>query len=358
MKVRRLVRFLLRLLIVSTALFVAGPLAESQLPSDLKAQLWPAKWITSDDAPARDEAVLYFRKHIELPSPPQRFVVNVSADNRFVLYVNGRRAGAGPSRTDLAHWHYETVDVGPLLKPGDNVFAAVVWNFGARSALAQISDRTAFLLGGASEAENAVNTGTDWDVAIEKSISTLPKPQELGGYYYAAEPCLRIDGAKYAWGWTSATSTTGLEWKKAVAIGSGARRGASLQENNWQLTPDPLPQMTMEQQPMGTVVRKSSIEVVGEAANAEYKVAAHSHATLLLDRGHLTTAYPEFTASGGAGASVRLKYAEALLDTKDEKGNRNEIEGKHIVGVYDEFLLDGKNDRVYQPLVWRTWRYL
>ncbi len=285
-------------------------------------------------------------------------MVNVSADNRFVLYVNGQRAGSGPARSDLAHWHYETFDIGPLLKSGENVFAAVVWNFGARSALAQISDRTAFLLGGASEAENAVNTGTDWDVAIEKAIRTLPKPQELGGYYYAAEPCLRIDGAKYAWGWNVDASRAGLEWKKAVAIGAGARRGASLQENNWQLTVDPLPQMAMEQQPMGTVVRNSGVKSAGEALNTEFTIAAHSHATLLLDRGSLTTAYPEFTANGGNGATVQLKYAEALLNAKNEKGNRNEIEGKHIVGVYDEFILDGKTNRVYEPLVWRTWRYL
>lgn len=330
----------------------------SQLPSDLKAQLWPAKWITSDDAPARDEAVLYFRKRVELSNPPRRFGVNVSADNRFVLYVNGQRAGSGPARNDLAHWNYETFDVGPFLKPGENVFAAVVWNFGARSALAQISDRTAFLLGGASQAENAVNTGSDWEVAIETAVRTLPKPQELGGYYYAAEPCLRIDGAKYAWGWNSGADTPGLAWKKAVAIGSGARRGASLQENNWQLIADPLPQMAVEQQPMGTVVRNSGAETAGEAAKTEFKFAAHSHATLLLDRRYLTTAYPEFTANGGNGATVQLKYAEALLDAKDEKGNRNEIEGKHIVGVYDEFLLDGKTNRVYEPLVWRTWRYL
>jgi alpha-L-rhamnosidase len=352
------VRFPLRPLILSIAILAAASSGQSQLPSDLRAQLWPAKWITSDDAPARDEAVLYFRKRVELSNPPHRFVVNVTADNRFVLYVNGQRVGSGPARSDLAHWHYETFDVGPLLKAGENVFAAVVWNFGARSALAQISDRTAFLLSGASEIENAVNTGTDWDVAAEKAIRTLPKPQELGGYYYAAEPCLRIEGTKYAWGWNSGSATPGVDWKKSVAIGAGARRGASLQENNWQLTADPLPQMAMEQQPMGAVVRNSGAEVAGEATNTEYKVAAHSHATLLLDRGYLTTAYPEFTASGGAGATVQLKYAEALLDSKDEKGNRNEIEGKHIVGIYDEFTLDGKSNRVYQPLVWRTWRYL
>jgi hypothetical protein len=339
-------------------MFGAASSGESQLPSDLRAQLWPAKWITSGDAPARDEAVLYFRKHVDLANPEGRFIVNVSADNRFVLYVNGQRAGSGPARSDLAHWRYETFDIGPMLKAGDNIFAAVVWNFGARSALAQISDRTAFLLAGASEAESAVNTGIDWDVAIEKSIRTLPKPQELGGYYYAAEPCLRVDGAAYAWGWNLGASTPGLEWKKAISIGSGARRGASLQENNWQLTADPLPQMEMERQPMGSAVRKSGVEVSGDAASGEYKIAAHSHATLLLDRGYLTTAYPEFAGDGGKGATVRLTYAEALLDAKTEKGNRNEIEGKHIVGVFDEFELDGAKDRVYEPLVWRTWRYL
>jgi hypothetical protein len=352
------VRFVWHVILAAGVILAAAIAGQSQLPTDLKAQLWPAKWITSDDAPARDEAVLYFRKHVELASASQRYVVNVSADNRFVLYVNGQRAGSGPARGDLAHWHYETFDVGPFLKSGDNVFAAVVWNFGARSALAQISDRTAFLLGGASEAENAVNTGTGWDVAVEKSIRTLPKPQELGGYYYAAEPSLRIDGATYAWEWNTGAKTPELEWKKAIAIGSGARRGASLQENNWQLTVDPLPQMAMEQQPMGTVVRQTGVEIAGGPANAEYRIAAHSHAIVLLDRGYLTTAYPEFTATGSAGASVQLKYAEALLDAKDEKGNRDDIEGKHIVGIYDEFLLDGKSERVYQPLVWRTWRYL
>ena len=351
-------RSLFRLLFATSVILATATLGESQLPSDLKAQLWPAKWITSDDAPARDEAVLYFRKDVELANAPQRYVVNVSADNRFVLYVNGKRAGAGPARSDLQHWHYETFDVGPLLHSGDNVFAAMVWNFGERSALAQISDRTAFLLGGASEAENAVNTGTDWDVAVDTSIRTLPKPQELGGYYYAAEPGLRLDGVRYAWGWNSGDNTSGLSWKKAVAIGFGARRGASLQENNWQLMADPLPQMAMEQQPMGSIVRNSGVKVAGDPTSPEYRIAAHSHATILLDRGYLTTAYPEFTGSGGAGASVQLKYAEALLDAKDEKGNRNDIEGKHIVGIHDEFLLDGKDNRVYQSLVWRTWRYL
>lgn len=340
-------------------MLAAASAGQPQLPSDLRAQLWPAKWITSDEAPARDEAVLYFRKSVEMTSVPQHFVVRVSADNRFVLYVNGHLVGGGPARSDLAHWKYETFDIAPMLKSGANVFAAVVWNFGARSALAQVSDRTAFLLAGAGDPESAVNSGTDWEVMRERGIRTSPKPAELGGYYYAAEPGLRVDGAAVAWGWNVATWSAGASgaWKKAVAIGSGAKRGASLQENNWQLVADPLPQMSVEERSPGRIVRSSGVDLVRGHPNPAFEVAAHSHATVLLDEGNLTTAYPEISLSGGAGASVRLTYAEALLDDKGEKGNRDEIAGKHIVGIYDEFLPDG-NDRVYQPLVWRTWRYL
>jgi len=42
--------------------------------------------------------------------------------------------------------------------------------------------------------------------------------------------------------------------------------------------------------------------------------------------------------SGGQGSTVRLTYAEALVDGQGEKGNRNEIAGKHIEGLVDEFL--------------------
>ena len=43
----------------------------------------------------------------------------------------------------------------------------------------------------------------------------------------------------------------------------------------------------------------------------------------------------------GAGSKIRMTYAEALFDAKGEKGNRNEIEGKHILGITDEFTVAG-----------------
>ena len=87
-------------------------------------------------------------------------------------------------------------------------------------------------------------------------------------------------------------------------------------------------------------------------------IPARTKATILIDNSHLTTAYPELTVSAGRGATVRLTYAEALFDAKGEKGNRNEIAGKEIQGILDEFVPDGVANRVFMPLGWKTWRYL
>jgi len=107
---------------------------------------WHGSWITHPTAPLREPVVLHFRRTLDLLAAPASYPVRVSADNRFILYVNGHRAGDGPARGDLTHWRYERFDLAPLLKPGPNLIAATVWNFGVYAPIAQMTDRTAFLL--------------------------------------------------------------------------------------------------------------------------------------------------------------------------------------------------------------------
>ncbi len=87
-------------------------------------------------------------------------------------------------------------------------------------------------------------------------------------------------------------------------------------------------------------------------------IPASTHATLLLDQSHTTDAYPVLVTSGGAGSSVELTYAEALVDAQGHKGNRDEVEGRIMRGVHDVFLPDGGERRVFQPLYWRSFRYV
>src|ERR1041385_5669537 len=117
-----------------------------------KRELWTAQWIAAALSPARDESVLHFQKVFDLREIPQHFRVNVSADNQFLLYVNQHRVGTGPSRADLAHWRYEMFDLAPFLHAGKNVMAAPVWNFSPNAALAQMHDRSGFLVQAEDEA--------------------------------------------------------------------------------------------------------------------------------------------------------------------------------------------------------------
>jgi alpha-L-rhamnosidase len=330
---------------------------EAQLPPELLKYLWSAEWITAADAPQRDESVLHFRKIFDLQQVPQHFVIHVSADNQYLFFVNQKRAGTGPNRGDLAHWKYETYDIAPLLRTGRNVLAATVWNFGVRTPLAQISDRTAFVLHGDTAAERSADTNASWEVEQEKGFVTLPTPAEVLKFYYVAEPATRTDGRTFDWGWNSDSNASGL-WKKATPIEHASIEGGSLQNDNWQLVADSLPPMQEEWRPAGRVVRATGIEEPTSFPGEAFTVPENSKVSVLVDNTTLTTGYPELTISGGKGAVARLTYAEALVDGKGEKGNRNEIAGKHIAGIFDEFVADGSDTRAFLPLGWKTWRYL
>jgi alpha-L-rhamnosidase len=319
---------------------------------------WKAEWITAAGAPQRDEVVLHFRKVIDVGTEvPGKFVVEVSADNQFLFFVNGKRVGIGPSKSDLSNWRYETFDIGPYLKAGKNVLGATVWNFGTHAAISQMSDRVGFLVHGADEAERAADTDASWDVEAEKGIAAL-RP-ELPGFYFAAGPGEKWDGGKFDWGWNREAAAENGRWTKAVTLGRGALRWERDAPNNWQLVPDPLPPMEMTEVPSGKCVRTTGL---GEnpifLARFGFIIPEGTKASFLIDRKELVTGYPELTVSGGIGSKIRLTYAEALYDEKGQKGNRDEIDGKHILGLTDEFVPDGADSRTFMPLNWRTWRYL
>ena len=133
-----------------------------------------AQWIGHPTEPGDAFGVWHFRRVIDLPSRPDKFIVHVSGDNRFRLFVNGQSVATGPERSDLAHWRYATLDLAPHLKSGRNVLAAVVWNWGPGRPVAQFSQRTAFLMQADSPRETAANTGPAWKVLADPALRDRP----------------------------------------------------------------------------------------------------------------------------------------------------------------------------------------
>ncbi len=160
---------------------------------------WSAFWIAPPNVSLQEYGVYHFRKKINLDQFPANFLVHVSADNRYKLYVNGEYIGKGPARGDLYNWRYETYDLAPYFKNGDNVIAAEVWNFGKHIPWAQISLKTGFVLQGNSEVEEIANTNQSWKVLQNKAYQAY-EGDELNTFIVVG-PGDEIDGNKFTWGW-------------------------------------------------------------------------------------------------------------------------------------------------------------
>src|ERR1700679_3238409 len=187
------------------------PLAAPAQQPDPPHHDWQAAWITHPTVPLREPIVLHFRRSLGLAAVPASYVVRVSADNRFILYVNGHRVGDGPARGDLTHWRYERFDLAPLLHPGDNLITATVWNWGVYSAVAQFPDRPAFLLESEATGADSISTGDDkagqWLVEADPGHRPLGRDTVTYKDYFAAGPGEEIDAAHYDWEWNSPSAS-------------------------------------------------------------------------------------------------------------------------------------------------------
>lgn len=90
---------------------------------------WTAKWIwiggtqgegrkTKVDSLPRN-FYLRARKAFDVPRDLQSATLRVTADARYVLFVNGQRIGNGPIRGWQHSWFYDTYDLTPHLRPGE-----------------------------------------------------------------------------------------------------------------------------------------------------------------------------------------------------------------------------------------------
>ncbi len=340
--------------------FLRGTVMAKQIAPDLLDKQWPAFWITAPDATPDGYGVYLFRKSVELPAKPASFVVHVSADNRYKLFVNGKLVSLGPARGDLSHWNFETMDLAPYLKIGKNTLAAQVWNEGQWRPEAQISLMTGFILQGATPAEAAVNTDDTWKCVRDHSYA--PLKFTFPGYYVAGPGEIRqMSAHPKQW---QGMDFNDSQWPASKKIFNGAPKnvlGPFGTTNGWMLVPSLIPQMDMKDERLQKVVEK-----VGEVKipagfpqqSTAITIPANSVVKLLLDQTYLTNAYPTVIFSGGNKAAITLKYAEALYGSDQKKGNRNVTQGKSMIGRTDSLISDGTDRQQFVALAYRTYRYL
>lgn len=317
---------------------------------------WNAKWIAAPNDNGVEYGVYYFRKNINLPNKPASFIIHISADNRYKLFINGTLVSLGPARGDNYYWNYETVDLAPYLKEGKNSISALVWNEAQFRPEAQISVRTAFIIQGNSAAEEILNTNDSWKCIRDPGHFPVP------GFFFAASKGEMVDMNLAVKGDWTATDYQDSSWAKAANLLDGKLKGMAW-GIDWGLVPSSLPPREMVYQRLLKLRTATGMSVPTEfpAKKTPLIIPANTKVFLLLDQTFETNAYITLKFSGGKDAGISLGYAETLYDSGSNgtrKSNRNEVAGKDFIGRIDSLIADGSKNQSFTTLNFRTYRYL
>ena len=118
--------------------WLAGMISLMVLPAAVRAAneghrvRWTAEWIwpsPSAIAPHKNQFVL-FRKTFTLAALPSQARLEIFADSRYRLYVNGAYIGQGPARAPHGWYYYDVFHVASKLRQGLNVIAVEVRWYG------------------------------------------------------------------------------------------------------------------------------------------------------------------------------------------------------------------------------------
>lgn len=329
------------------------------LPGQLNDSAY-AEWITMPDIQGDEYGVYYYRKSTVIEKKPHSFLVHVSGDNRYRLFVNGKMVSWGPAVGDLYNWNYETIDIADELIEGTNIISAQVWNWGIYRGARQISNQTAFILQGNSAKEQTINTNKSWKVTQDKGYYPIAHTDAQVGGGYIAGATDSVISALHPRGWNTAEFDD-KNWMYAKELGKGNHSGLNTWHGTpWLLQESPIPQMEqiVESTPKVLQVEGLNIRPEDLSPKLEFTVPRHSKVEILLDNELLTMGFPSIIVSRGKEAIIKIQYQESLFNENNRKGNRDKWKNKTMKGYYDAFVCDGSRNRTFEPLWIRVFRYV
>lgn len=297
--------------------------------------------------------------------------VNLTANSRYRLWVNGVPVQSGPCKGDLTRHYYDMVTLTPYLCAGKNVIAVQVL-FNEASA-SQYSERGGIVSictkGGGHRlvAEGAVydsngvlvtevTTGcADWKVYLD------------GAFYLAEEEFLLNFGAAQE---TIDFHATPADWKKTDFDDSGWALAPKLEaacQSDFEKLVGFVPRFCLKERPIPPlyeeetefareIVPHNKTESSGLLEKKQMHLALREHLEILLDAGVESCGYPRYRFKGGKGAVIKITYAERFASEKQQIPLDDFHHGE-CVGLTDMVTLSG-GEIAYEPFWVRTFRFV
>ena len=270
--------------------------ADESLGRELQSSMiWAA------EAPAGTQAYVAFRKSFELKTQPELpALLDIFADSRYLLWVNGEQILRGPCRFNPKRPEFDRIDVKPLLRPGKNVLTVLVHHYPMINGriMRHAPGLTARLEIGGRE---ILRTDSSW--RCTPNTEYRPSP---GAWSSIPD---QIDGRLVTGTWTTADFNDST-WQPALAV-DGNTWGA-LQPRSM-----PLPrEIELTEVTLQASGRKLTaalpLELGGGASDSNR--SGSSGNSVLLDLGRMALAYPVMELEADEGSVVQLQYALRCRD--------------------------------------------
>lgn len=327
--------------------------------------IWTPEWTHAHDEAPR---IVLFRRELRFDAPPARFMVSVSADSRYKLWVNGESAAVGPCKGDGTVWYHETVDLAPRLRAGVNIIAAEVLRYpvaGMYNHSVWRTETPGFYLRGASEPGGPFFADGDWRCRLRSGVALRAENPGFAPLWISEDAA----GDAALPGWKLPGYDDGA-WPCAKPLADFGDRNAVSPGN---LHPRPIP-MLYER---GFSFKK--VQALREAGGTDaagweaflrgesLTIPARSRAAVEFDAGELTTAYLTLSLIGGKESRIRILCAESYVYPGDNpfvirKGDRCDSDGGVLQGYADDYAPAGcgteASPEEYEPFWFRTFRFV
>ena len=183
---------------------------------------WKAKWIWDKENLTEKNVWMCFSKKVSLEKKPETLVADISADSKYWLYINGEtvvfegNVKRGPQKSC---GYYDSIDIAPYLKNGENTICALVWYWDNETSYSYSSSgQGGFIFEAIGENINIISDNS-WKVKRNPAYidSALYPPN-----YRLPEYSIYFDARKSLGDWINADFDTS-SWENATEYALGGK---------------------------------------------------------------------------------------------------------------------------------------
>ncbi len=191
----------------------------SVISTEVKTE-WQAKWIWDSQSITKKNVWMCFHKRVTLDKKPETLIADISADSKYWLYINGETVvleGSVKRGPDKNSGYYDSIDIAPYLKKGENSICALVWFWDSKTSYSYSSSGQGGFIFEAISEDITITSDSSWKAKRNDAFidSPLYPPN-----YRLPEYSVYFDARKDIGDWTD-TAFDVTSWENATEYALG-----------------------------------------------------------------------------------------------------------------------------------------